>query len=799
MSADRPNKDKIFNAAAELVDAGERQAYLDDVCADDRQLREEIEDLLERDREAGSFLESPPPGLSPTIDQPITEQHGTRMGPYKLLQQIGEGGMGVVYMAEQKEPVKRRVALKIIKPGMDTRQVVARFEAERQALAMMDHPNIAKVLDAGTTSVERRTTLDTQHSTHHSPSGRPYFVMELVKGVPITTYCDQNHLSTRRRLELLTCVCEAVQHAHHKGIIHRDLKPSNVLVAEYDGKPVPKVIDFGVAKALHQQLTDKTMFTQFGQIVGTLEYMSPEQARFNQVDVDTRSDIYSLGVLMYELLTGGTPFDGKRLRSGGFDEVLRIIGEEEPEKPSTRLAMSETLPEVALGRASDARKLPGLIQGDLDWIVMKALSKDRADRYQTAGALAEDVQRHLDDEPIQARRPSVFWRLRRFVKRNRSAAAFGGVAVLALVAVAALGIHSEIERGKREDAELRGQVEKQKRQITEQREALAKDARRTLERARNLIKSGLNVAAFQVARDAERYLPADDPLLNGLWEELTSPLTLATQPSGASVFIRDWSDPRGEWVSLGETPLIEGRVPNGPVRWRFTVPDHGASEFVLDLSDNGEATISVPRRYREDMVVIRRRTGGRWSKETDAFLMDRYEVTNAQFREFVEADGYDRREFWKHEFVVDGEVISWEKAMALFVDLQTGHPGPAFWSHGRFPPGEENFPVLGVSWYEAAAYAEFRGKSLPTVHHWQAAALPGGFGRYVVPLSNYSDGPTPVGKNDGIGLFDVYDLAGNVAEWCLNEEKPGNRYLRGGAWDEHESRSGVRLPLCGLS
>jgi serine/threonine-protein kinase len=270
----------------------------------------------------------------------MVESPGMSIGPYKLLQQLGEGGMGVVYMAEQKQPVERRVALKIIKPGMDTHQVIARFEAERQALALMDHPHIARVLDAGTTH-----------------TGRPYFVMELVKGVPITQYCDEHQLTPRQRLDLFLPVCHAVQHAHHKGIIHRDLKPSNVLVAEYDHEAVPKVIDFGVAKAIGQRLTEKTMFTEFGQVVGTIEYMSPEQAKLNQLDIDTRTDVYSLGVLLYELLTGATPFDRRRLRSAAFDEMLRIIREEEPPKPSTRLSSSDALPSVAASRHTEPKKL----------------------------------------------------------------------------------------------------------------------------------------------------------------------------------------------------------------------------------------------------------------------------------------------------------------------------------------------------------------------------------------------------------------------------------------------------------
>ena len=325
--------------------------------------------------------------------------------------------MGVVFMAEQLEPVRRKVALKIIKPGMDTRQVIARFEAERQALSLMDHPNIAKVLDAGATA-----------------SGRPFFVMELVKGQPITQYCDEKHLTPRQRLELLLPVCQAIQHAHQKGVIHRDIKPSNILVAEYDQRPVPKVIDFGVAKAINQPLTEKTMFTGFGQIVGTLEYMSPEQAKVNQLDIDTRSDIYSLGVLMYELLTGSTPFNKQRLRSAAWDEVLRIIREEEPPKPSTRLSESkDSLPSVSALRQTEPARLTKLVRGELDWIVMKALDKDRSRRYESANGLAADIQNYLNDEPVTAGPPSVVYRLRKFSRRHKGPLLFGALILLLLV------------------------------------------------------------------------------------------------------------------------------------------------------------------------------------------------------------------------------------------------------------------------------------------------------------------------------------------------------------------------------
>lgn len=497
-SAGTTREESLFDAARTLPPE-QRAAYVEQQCGADVALRDRVASLLKAFEQSGGFLETPPAAGGPArtirVVVPPTENPGDIIGRYKIREKLGEGGCGVVYVAEQSEPVRRRVALKVIKLGMDTRTVIARFEAERQALALMDHPNIAKVLDAGTTD-----------------SGRPYFVMELVRGIKITEYCDQNHLETADRIRLFTQVCHAVQHAHQKGIIHRDIKPSNILVTLHDGVPVPKVIDFGIAKATEGRLTNETVYTQLYEFIGTPAYISPEQAEMSGLDIDTRTDIYSLGVLLYELLTGKTPFDSQELINSGLDQMRRTIREDEPMAPSTRLnaMLAADLTTTAKRRRVEAPRLVHFIKGDLDWIVMKALEKDRTRRFDTPNALAADLRRFLSNEPVEARPPSNVYRFQKLVRRNKMAfaATFGIGAALVLGMAVSLNLYV------REKSALRRaiQAEQEETGLRKQAEAgleFERKQRAMSEIGRKLAQSGMLMSQgkFGEAEDLVKDLP----------------------------------------------------------------------------------------------------------------------------------------------------------------------------------------------------------------------------------------------------------------------------------------------------
>ncbi|MHC4745253.1 MAG: protein kinase domain-containing protein, partial [Planctomycetota bacterium] len=709
----RKTEEAIFYMALEKSPE-ERQACLKDACGGDTNLLGRVEALLKAREIEDDFLRAPVLDPDMTLDNSTpAEGPGGVIGNYKLLERLGEGGMAGVYMAEQERPVRRKVALKIIKLGMDTKEVIARFEAERQALAMMDHPSIAKVFDAGATD-----------------AGRPYFVMELVRGISITEYCDKHKLGTSKRLELFVQVCSAVQHAHQKGIIHRDIKPSNVMVRLHDGRPAPKVIDFGIAKATNQRLTEKTLLTRHSQMIGTPAYMSPEQAEMSGLDVDTRTDIYSLGVLLYELLTGATPFDGERLHSAGYLELQRIIREEDPTRPSTKLSsLSDQVADIAKHRNTEPDVLAKTIRGDLDWIVMKSLEKDRTRRYETAHALAEDVQRHLRNEPILARRPSIIYRLHKFCRRNRYR-----LAVASVILVLAAGILVSL--------------------ATHAANLKAKWARReALPVITKLVEEKDYLAAFLLASQAEKYIP-DDPILAELWPQMSRAVSIKTEPVGADVYYREYSAMDGQWLHLGRSPLEVDRFPRGVYRWKLAKDGYEARECTAGF---GAIIIRLQANSNYPEMVFAK------SKQCGDYLMDKYEVTNEQFKVFVDEGGYAKQEYWKHPFVKGVEELSWEEGMRAFRD-KTARPGPSEWEGGRYPEGRDKYPVSGVSWYEAAAYAEFAGKSLPTISHWSGAAMVRQAG-IIVPYSNFGEGPAPVGSHPGIGYNGLYDIAGNVREW----------------------------------
>ena len=774
-----------------------RVEFLRRTCGADASLRRRVEDLLSGYDEAGAFLDRlPVTEINLARDNDDAEKEyaaGARIGRYKLLECIGEGGHGSVFVAEQETPVRRRVALKVIKLGMDTREVIARFEAERQALALMDHPNIARVLDAGAT--ER---------------GRPYFVMELVRGVPITRHCDEHKLDTAERLKLFTAVCSAVQHAHQKGIIHRDLKPSNILVTLHDGVPVPKIIDFGIAKAMHGRLTDRTIYTRFEQFVGTPTYMSPEQLEMSGLDIDTRSDIYSLGVVLYELLTGKPPFESKELLRSGLEEMRRTIREKEPPRPSAYVSTLEVGAgaTIARQRGTDPARLRSWLRGDVDWIVMCCLEKDRTRRYETANALAIDLQHYLNDEPVSARPPSTLYTLRKFIRRHR----VGVIATASIVSVVVVGSIATIVltlralRAERLQVELRAAAQhaaeneaaaRRTAEQQQQRSAKIRWARETaLPEINRLIQTDDIPAAFALAREAEGAIP-EDPALLDLWSKIATDAAIETTPDGARVYAKPYQHPSADWEYIGTTPIAKVQLARAPYRYQirkegFETLNETDAGFMYDFSVGRRFTFKlVPVGSEEATPPGMVRAPGNAvdamftrlvAVKMDDYWIDTYEVTNRAFKAFVDAGGYATGKFWEQPFAAaDGRVLAWSEAMALFHD-STGQPGPATWANGSYAKGKDDYPVTGVSWFEAAAYARFIGKRLPSIYHWRYAA-PTKEAMHLARFSNFrGHGPVPVGESQGMNAHGTFDMAGNVKEWCSNEAGSGKRYILGGGW-----------------
>lgn len=647
----------------------------------------------------------------------LLEKPGSHIGRYRLLRVLGEGGMGVVYLAEQERPIKRQVALKVIKPGMDSKRAIECFEAERQTLALLDHPNIAHVFDADTTA-----------------NGRLYFVMEHVKGLPVTKHCEQYELSVADRLGLFLQVCHAIQHAHQKGIIHRDIKPSNILISLQEDQAIPRIIDFGVAKAVSRSMTEEILESAQGLLAGTPGYMSPEQACGEPVD--QRTDTWSFGCVLFETLTGLSPFPC-RTASEAIDMLLNA-------EPAW-----ETLPPE--------------IGPDLRGILEKCLKKNPGERYQSASALYDDLRTDYDALTAPAPKPFDARALLRSLRKPRNA-----ICTLLVIMLFSTGIVWLINR----TLKVRWARSELLPQIIE------------------LVKRDEYSRAFVLARQAETYIPKN-PLLTKLWSEISAEATITTTPPDASIYLADYKTLGDEWGEpLGQSPLADIRIPFGIYRMKMTKAGFDTKELVARVYDRDtwklETELYEPGCHPPEMVPIPEKP--KWDKvfSIPAYFIDKYEVTNGQFKRFVDEEGYENPAYWrKCRFVDEGRELSWEEAVKRFRD-KSEQPGPSTWEKGTFPAGQENYPVSGISWFEAVAYAEFIGKALPTSHHWDAAARIWE-SQIIIEFSNFGlEGTNPVGSSKAITSTGAYDMAGNVKEWCWNATDDSGlyRYVHGGSWGE---------------
>lgn len=761
------DEEKIFRVAADIESDSLRSVYLDQVCGTDTVLRSRLENLLVADQESCSILDTPlgekslEPTKGPSPEMPEIPGH-------LVLRKIGEGGMGVVYLSEQLDPIRRKVALKLLRTSQFDQQAVERFESERRLMATLHHPNIASVYAAGTAA-----------------HAQPFVAMEWIDGIPITRYCNDHQLPIGARLNLFQQVCDGVQHAHYRGVIHRDLKPSNILITEYNHEPVPKIIDFGVAKSREFDLHAEHQLTQADQIIGTLQYMSPEQAGANKRDIDTRSDIYSLGVILHELLSGEIPLAQDFSAAETLEQHLSTTRQTIPRQLSRSVPLSDKQ-QISENWGTTPAALKKQLGHELDWIVAKSLEKDPDDRFATAKSFSDDIERFRKNIPVQARPHSIYRKTKLFIRRHRYQVTAYVLMLLMLTVLSLTSLVIYLEDTARRNNELQlaetsVELEKahdQARQLQEAREIIAP-------KILDLINDQQTVAAYKMMQSLDPRIRAD-----ALFEEIMSDLMLTTSfdklPPDTRVKIRDATTDNDQWITLGRTPLTNIKLPKGPIRLRFEKTGYVSRDLQLKVPrafDTSACGYLVPNEAHPAGMVWIYNNEEKDELPLGEFWIDRFEVSNEDYQTFVDAGGYQDPSFWQGiHFEQQGETIPWQQAMKSFTDL-TGKRGPAGWKNSHYPNGNSTYPVGGVSWFEACAYAKFRSKHLPTLHHWKWAADSDQPGIMAAAGNFLSAGPTPCGTMTGVGRFDALDLAGNVREWCLTSDDEGKRYNLGGDWN----------------
>ncbi len=762
------DEEKIFRVAANIESDSLRSVYLDQVCGTNTALRTRLEKLLYADQESCEILDTPSGEKSVDPTQSISLEMPEISG-YRFIRKIGEGGMGVVYLAEQLEPINRKVALKLLRTTQFDQQAAERFESERRFMATLHHPNIASVYAAGSTA-----------------NSQPFVAMEWIDGISITRYCDDHQLPIRARLKLFQKICDGVQHAHYRGVIHRDLKPSNILITEYNHEPVPKIIDFGVAKSRDLDLHADNQLTQADQIIGTLTYMSPEQTGANPRDIGTRSDIYALGAILHELLSGEIPLAQEYSTAETLEQHLATTRQKVPRPLSRSVQLSEKRQQISENRRTTPAALTRQLGHELDWVVAKSLEKDPDDRYATAKSFSEDIERFRKNVPVQARPHSIFRKTKLFVRRHRYQVTAYILMLLMLIVLPLTSLVIYIEDTARRNKELElaktsselERTQNQAQQLQEAREIIAP-------KILDLINDQQTVAAYQMLQSLEPQIKAD-PLFEDIMSDLVLTSSFDKLPADTCVKIRDAASGRDQWITLGRTPLINIQLPKGPIRIRFEKPGYVSRDLQLKVPKALD-TSACGYLVREESQLA----GMVWIYNNEMkdglplgeFWIDRLEVSNEDFQTFVDAGGYQDPSFWDGiRFEQQAETIPWQKAMEWFTDL-TGKPAPAGWQNGHYPIGNAKHPVGGISWFEACAYAKFRSKHLPTLHHWKWAADSDQPGIMAAAGNFLSSGPTPCGSMTGVGRFDALDLAGNAREWCQTSDNEGKRYNLGGDWD----------------